>query len=144
MNQVRIGFYGILAAGVGVLLLPLVMIVANCMEHDVSFSAVMREPESRGMTTLYYLVAFVLHLPMAAILAVFAYTLRRGSLRAVRVWYVLALLATTFSAVFYVWFGFPRVKYIPPALYALVLLPLLTQSLLARVKAQKSARQQHE
>lgn len=117
MNRIAAGFYGTLAASAGVLLLPLVVTAAHLIVHDISLSAVMREPESRGMTTFCLLVAFFLHLPMALILVDFAYAIRRRSLRAVRVLYVLSLLATGSSTVFYVTFAWPHVKYIPPVLY---------------------------
>lgn len=147
MNPMRVGFYSILATSVGILVLPVVVIAAGCIVNHVSLGTIMHEPESRGFTALYCVVAFVLHLPMAAILAVFAHAIRSDSSRIVRdLSYVLALLAMILSAVFYArWFiGFPYVKYLPAILYSVVILPLLTWSLLAHAKTQRAMRVEYE
>ncbi len=145
MNRIAIGFYGALAASAGVLLMPFVVLVTSSIVEGYSLSKIMDEPESRGFVTLYLVIVLILHLPMATILALFAYAVHRGSTKALWVFYVLSLPGMGLGILCYlvipVGLGYTRL--LPAVLYLLVVLPLLTQSLSACTKAQKPARQGH-
>jgi hypothetical protein len=130
---ILVSFWGVLASGAVVLLLPILMIVAGSLWTRAPLSSLAGEPESRGFLMLYCAVAFIVHIPLMIILGLFAHAVTGRFPRRIFVLYALALAAMSLSALYYAeWFiGFPFVKYSPALFYLFALLPILSLGLLA-------------
>ncbi len=128
-QRISIGICSAMIGCVVVFLMPIIVTIVGTLVNRVVVSG----PESRGFLTLYLLIATSIQLPTAAALGALAYALNHGTVKTVKILFVLSILMMTISGTYFAkWFiGFPYIKYLPAIFYLLVLSPLLLQGTLA-------------
>lgn len=143
-TQIKIGTYAAIAGIVLMLFLPPLLYILGNYVAGTSIKAVLNEPEYIGGVLLYFTFAYVIHSPLFCFLGVFAYTLKRGRAKVVTILYSASLLWLALSAHHFWRYmdDYSWVRYVPAMLYAIVLVPLLSQGLLGALKKSQLEKEQ--
>jgi len=139
LDQIGIGNYAAKASILVIMIMPLGVL----FRPGVSLMRIMSEPESRGMSTLFLLFTYALHVPVFIMLVTFSHAMRKCKFREVAMVYLTALAGLALSSIYYSSTVFTRptwMGYIPALVYFGVLVPLLSQGVFGALKRELAAK----